>query len=61
MQIELTGDEAKTLHFYLEKMLIEAEGLNAVGVTSKKTVKNLESIMQKLTISQNAILLEQRK
>ena len=48
MKIELTENEIKTLKIYLEKMLIDAKGLYAVGVGSKNSVINLESILKKV-------------
>lgn len=48
VEIELTEDEAKTLAFYMDGVLIDAEGYNAIGVGSKKTVDNIKSIIKKL-------------
>lgn len=50
MKIELTESEIKTLKFYLEKSLIDAEGLCAIGVISNNSVINLKSIIKKVTI-----------
>lgn len=48
MKIELTKNEIKILKLYLEKSLIDAKGLCAIGVVSNYSVKNLESIIKKL-------------
>ena len=48
MKIELTNSEIKTLKFYLEKSLIDAEGLYAIGVGSKNSATNLKSILKKI-------------
>lgn len=48
MKIELTENEIKTLKFYMEKSLIDAEGLCAIGVVSKNSVTNLKSILKKI-------------
>lgn len=52
MTIELTESEVKTLRFYLEKSLIDAQGMVAIGVGNKTSVDNLKSIMKK-TITKN--------
>ena len=44
VEIKLTDSEVRTLRFYLEKALIDARGMAAVGVcgrTSKKRIWNL--------------------
>lgn len=48
MEINLTDSEVKTLKFYLEKSLIDAEGNQAIGIGSKEAVPNLKSIMRKI-------------
>lgn len=48
MNIELTESEIKTLRFYLDKSLIDAKGLRAVGVIKGNTVTHLESIKKKI-------------
>ena len=48
MNIELTENETKTLKFYVEKALIDAEGLCAIGVVSKNSVTNLKSVLRKI-------------
>lgn len=53
IQIELTEGEVKTLHFYLNKSLIDAEGACAVGVGNKTSVENLKTIRQKISEQQN--------
>ena len=47
MQIDITESERKTLLFYLEKALIDAQGLRAIGAGSSKTVDNIKSLMYK--------------
>lgn len=49
MVIELTESEVKTLNFALDKQLIDAKGLRAIGFGSDFTVKNLESIQRKIS------------
>lgn len=44
----LTDSEAKTLLFYIEKDLIDAEGMLAIGVGSNTTIKNLKNIKAQL-------------
>lgn len=46
--IELTAREVKTLKFYLNKAIIDAEGMSAIGVGSKESVSNLKSVMTKI-------------
>lgn len=53
MQIELTESEVKTLHFYLNKSLIDAEGAYAIGVGNKTSVENLKAIRRKINAQQN--------
>lgn len=48
MEISLTPDEVKTLKFYLERAIIDAEGMAAIGVSNRSTVQNLKSIKKKL-------------
>ena len=48
-EIQLTESEINTLKFYLEMNLIDARGDEAIGIGSKATVKNLESIKKKIT------------
>lgn len=47
-EVTLSDSEIRTAMFYLEKSLIDAEGMKAVGVGSRKTVTNLKSIIRKL-------------
>lgn len=47
--ITITESEAKTLKRYLDNAIIDAKGLQAIGVGSKTSVKNLESIKKKLS------------
>lgn len=49
MEIKLTESEIKTLKFYLEKALIDAEGMRAIGIGSARTTINLKSIMHKIS------------
>lgn len=48
MEIELTESEIKTLKLYLDKALIDAKGLRAIGMRNDMSVKNLESIKRKI-------------
>lgn len=48
MTIELTEAEVKTLLFYLDKAIIDAAGMAAIGVGDGSFVKNLESIKRKV-------------
>lgn len=48
MVVELTPDEVRTLRFYLTKALIDAEGMQAIGMTGTRTVENLRSVIHKL-------------
>ena len=48
MEIKLTESEIKTLKFYLDKALIDAKGLQAIGIGNDVSVKNLESIKKKI-------------
>ena len=49
MEVKLTDSEIRTLKFYLEKALIDAEGMVAIGFGSKTSVTNLKSIIQKIS------------
>ena len=46
--VTLTAAEKKTAVFYLEKALINAEGMAAIGMASKGPAENLKSIINKL-------------
>lgn len=48
MKIELSQAEARTLLFYIEKAIIDAEGMAAIGMQSRESAKNLKSVKQKL-------------
>lgn len=48
MEINFTESEAETLEFYLEKALVDAKGMYAIGSGSKKAVLDLISITQKI-------------
>lgn len=48
MQIELTEGEAATLRFYLNKALIDAEGMAAIGVANRQSADNLKSVIKKI-------------
>lgn len=48
MEIKLTDSEVKTLKFYLEKALIDAEGMCSIGVGNIKSVINIKSIIHKI-------------
>ena len=48
MNIELTENEIKTLKFYVKQSLIDAKGNCAIGIGSKQSVMNLESILKRL-------------
>lgn len=48
MEIKLTDSEIKTLKFYLEKALIDAEGMYAIGVENINSVINIKSIIHKI-------------
>ena len=58
MKIELTKNEIKILKLYLEKSLIDAKGLCAIGVVSNYSVKNLESIIKKIGLNYKIIILD---
>lgn len=45
---KLTQSEIHTLQFYMEKALIDAKGMCAIGVTNKETVSNIKSILKKV-------------
>lgn len=47
-EIKLTESEICTLQFYMEKALIDAEGLYAIGVADKETISNIKSILKKV-------------
>lgn len=49
MFLELTESEIKTLLFYIDKSLIDAKGLAAVGMVSKKEIDDLESVKEKIS------------
>ena len=49
MEIQLTESEIKTLKFYLDKALIDAKGLCAIGIGNSTSVKNLESVKKKIS------------
>ena len=46
--IILTESEIKTLNFYLEKALIDAEGMAAIGFGNKASVRNIKSVIKKI-------------
>lgn len=48
MEINLTESEIKTLKFYLEKALIDAEGLRAIGIGDGASINNLKAIKKKI-------------
>lgn len=48
VEIKLTDSEVCTLHFYLEKALIDVRGMVAVGVCGRTLKKDLESVMEKI-------------
>lgn len=48
VEIKLTDSEVHTLRFYLEKALIDARGMAAVGVCGRTSEKDLESVMEKI-------------
>lgn len=48
-EIKLTESEIKTLNFYLDKALIDAKGLQAIGMKNDVSVKNLELIKKKIS------------
>lgn len=47
VNIELTEIEAKTLLFCLNKAIIDAAGMAAIGLGNRSSVKNLKSIKRK--------------
>jgi len=47
--IDLSADEIKTLKFVLDKALIDAEGLEAIGVISSNRANNIKSILNKIS------------
>lgn len=49
MKVVLTEREVKTLKFYLEQALVDAKGMEAIGVGSKNSVLDLKSIIKKIT------------
>lgn len=47
--MKLTKAEVETLRFYIEKAIIDAEGMAAIGFeNSRKSAENLKSVKQKL-------------
>lgn len=48
VKIELTDSEISTLRFYLDKALIDARGMAAIGVGDRSSVRNLESVAKKI-------------
>ena len=46
--LRLTESEIKTLTFYLNQSLIDAEGCCAIGVGKPESVRNIKSILQKI-------------
>lgn len=48
LEIELMDREADTLRFYLQKALIDAEGMHAIGAAGQSSVDDLRSVMGKI-------------
>lgn len=46
--ITFTKSELGTLRFYLDKAIVDAEGMHAVGVASETSVQHLHAIRKKI-------------
>ena len=47
-EIKLTENEINTLKFYMEKALIDAQGMQAIGFDCDKSITNIKSILEKV-------------
>lgn len=51
MIVNFTEKEINVLKYYMGKAKIDAEGGNAIGITSKDTVDSVNSIIKKINSS----------
>lgn len=55
MKFELNNNEIKTLVHCLQQSLIDAEGYAAIGLGKSETVKNIKSVLQKISMEREPV------